>query len=79
MNSQELADLCWGTDTSRREKWFKLYEDPVFVPRYNYEKLTDQRDHAMAKLLRIRDEKLVSVLDFETEPHNIFTAHEMIG
>jgi len=79
MNTQEIADLCWGPNTYRREKWYKLYEDPIFVPRYNYPKLEDQRDHAQAKILRIRDERLVSVLDFENEPHNIFTAHEMVG
>jgi len=25
------------------------------------------------------DEGLVSIFDFETDPHNIFTAHEMLG
>lgn len=41
--------------------------------------LDEQRDIAYARIKRVCDEKIVSIFDFETDPHNIFTAHEMLG
>jgi acyl-CoA oxidase len=37
------------------------------------------RDQAYNRIKRVCDEKLVSIFDFETDPHNIFTAHEMLA
>jgi acyl-CoA oxidase len=34
---------------------------------------------AYARIKRVCDEKIVSIFDFENDPKNIFTAHEMLG
>ena len=35
MDKQEISDMLLGDDPAKRAKWFKLFEDPVWVPRYN--------------------------------------------
>lgn len=35
MNKQEFENLLLGDKPEKREKWFELLKDPVFVPRYN--------------------------------------------
>ena len=37
------------------------------------------RDRAYAQIKRVFDEKLVSIFDFDKDPKNIFTTHEMIS
>jgi len=60
------------------EKWSKLFEDPVFAKKCNLS-LADQRQQAYDRLKRTCDEGIVSVFDFQNDPKNIFTAHEMLG
>jgi hypothetical protein len=79
MNSQELADLLFGFNTKKRDEWFELLKDPVFIPRYVYPSWHETREHPYRKLKKIADAKIVSVKDFIDSPHNIFAAHEFCG
>ena len=63
-------------DTRRAMR--ELSKDPIFIPRYNVS-LRYQREVALEQLKKIADQGLVSVKDFGTNPHNIFTMHELIG
>ena len=71
--------MLLGVPTQKRDDWFKLLKDPVFIPKYNYESWHETREHPYRKLKAITDSKIVSVKDFIDNPHNIFTAHEFIG
>lgn len=35
MNKQEFADIIFGDASHKRDKWFELLKDPVFVPKWN--------------------------------------------
>jgi acyl-CoA oxidase len=59
-------------------KWKKIFEDPVFHRKFNLT-LDQQRDLAYARIKRVCDEGVVSIFDFDDDPKNIFTAHEMLG
>jgi hypothetical protein len=62
----------------KREKWFKLFEDPLWTPRYNME-LPAHRELAYKQLALVARSGVVSVKNFFDDPTNIFTAHEMLG
>ena len=79
MDTKELADLLLGVNPKKREEWYTLLKDPVFIPKYNYESWDETREHPYRKMKVITDSKIVSVKDFINDPHNIFTAHEYIG
>merc|ERR1712142_522116 len=50
--------------------------DPVMVPRYAID-LATEREITLARLQRICGKEFLSVLDFWTNPHRIFAAHEL--
>jgi acyl-CoA oxidase len=79
MDSKELADLLFGFDITKRERWNELLKDPVFIPRYNYESWDETREHPYHKLRKVIESRIVSVKDFIDNPHNIFAAHEFLG
>lgn len=79
MDSKELGDALLAISHEKRDKWFALMKDPVFIPRYNYESWEETRDHPERKLRAVIDAKMVSVTDFGTDPHNIYAAHEFLG
>ena len=79
MDSKELADLLFGFDIKKREEWYHLLKDPVFIPKYNYSSWHETREHPYRKLKKIAEAKIVSVRDFVDKPHNIFTSHEFLG
>lgn len=35
MDSREISDLLLGDDPAKRGKWFDLFKDPVWIPKYN--------------------------------------------
>ena len=76
--SQYLKDKLFGDKLEKRAKWDKLLKDPVFAKKYIMT-LDEQRALAYKRIKRVCDEGLVSIFDFETDPRNIFTAHEMLG
>ena len=73
-----LRDLLFGDKIEKRAKWEKLFNDPVFTKKYLVS-LDQQREVAYARIKRVCDEGLVSIFDFQNDPMNIFTAHEMLG
>ncbi|CDW91262.1 acyl-oxidase [Stylonychia lemnae] len=78
MNKQEFADIIFGDKPEKRAKWFELFKDPVFVPKWNVT-LEQTREDAYQMLKKVTDAKIVSVTDFLHDPTNIFTAHEFLG
>lgn len=42
----ELQRLFFHDEPSKRQKWFELFKDPVWVPRYNVP-LAELREQAM--------------------------------
>ena len=78
MNKQELRDLILGDDPAKVQKWFELFKDPVWVPKYNTN-WNDTRDEPFKKLKKVQESGLVSVMNFFDNPKNIFLAHEFIA
>ena len=35
MDRQELSSLFLGDDPKKVQKWFDLFSDPVWIPKYN--------------------------------------------
>jgi len=71
--------LCLFDDKPEKiAKWHKLMEDPIFKHKLNMS-LNEQRELAYSRIKRVCEEKLVSIFDFQNDPKNIFTAHEMLG
>ena len=79
MDTDSLSLKLLGISAEKRDKWFNLLRDPVFTPVYNYANLTDAREHSMRKVRRVWSERLFSVREFDTDPHNIFSSHEFIA
>lgn len=65
-------------ETRRRFKEFMSSNRELFVPRFDIS-LSEERDRAFKRLQAIGQQKLISVLDFENNPLNVFAAHECIG
>ena len=63
---------------STRERLKELGKDPLFDPRYNIQ-LNDQRELALQRLKKVAEAKAVSIRDFQSNPQNIFAAHEVLG
>ena len=61
-----------------REGLKTLFKDNLFVPRYSIP-INEERKLALQRLKKIVDKKLISVMDFESNPNRIFTAHEIVG
>jgi hypothetical protein len=64
MDIKELGDQLLGVDPKKRDQWFKLLEDPVFKPVYNYKSWDETREHPLKKMQAIQKSKIVSVKDF---------------
>ena len=56
----------------------ELLSDPVFDYKFDMP-LSEMRERAMAQIQKVSDAELVSIFDFQNDPKNIFTAHEMLG
>ena len=78
IEKQEIRDLVLGDDPAKVAKWHKLFEDEVWIPRFNVP-LNQQRDDAFKKLSAISKSKLISVKNFFDNPKNIFLAHEFVA
>lgn len=77
-SSEYLRDMLFADDLEKRQKWFDLMEDPIFKPKYLMT-LDEQRDLAYARIKAVADAKLFSIFDFDNDPTNLFTCHEMLG
>lgn len=49
MDKQELSDMVLGDDPAKVSKWFNLFKDPVWIPKYNMT-WEETRDEPMKKL-----------------------------
>jgi acyl-CoA oxidase len=56
---------------ANRDSLRQLFKHPIFIPRYDIS-LKMERELALERLRMITDSKLISVLDFERNPLNIF-------
>lgn len=50
MDTKELGNALLGIPPSKRDEWFKLLKDPVFIPVYNYKTWEETRDHPLRKM-----------------------------
>lgn len=72
---QQLNFLLEPDNLDTRSNFRKLFEDPIFVPRYNIS-LVESRNLALQRLQKIVEKKPFSVFDFESNPMNIFAGTE---
>ena len=79
MDTESLSLKLLGTTVEKRDHWHRTLRDPVFIPVYNYANMDDARQHSMKKIRKVFGERLMSVREFNTNPHNIFTSHEYMG
>jgi len=79
MDTDSLSLQLLDIPVEKRDHWFRVFRDPVFTPVYNYATLDDNRQHSMKKMRKVFAEKLMSVREFETNPHNVFSSHEFVG
>jgi acyl-CoA oxidase len=54
-------------------------EDPIFASKYRFKDLHEDRTIAFQRLKKIADAKLFSIFDFQNDPVNLFTCHEILG
>jgi acyl-CoA oxidase len=78
MSEVEFSNLILGDNPLKKDKWIKFLEDPVWIPEYDLS-LNDHREKAYNRFQKIFQSGLVSVTDFNSDPTNIFTAHEFIA
>ena len=79
MDTANLSLRLLDIPAVKRDSWFKLLQDPVFTPVYNYPSLEDNRQHTYKKLEKVWKAGLASVKEFETNPVNVFSSHEFVG
>lgn len=78
-NTAVLLNALLEPDNREKRQQFKTFlKDPLFVPRFDVS-LRYEREIALERLKRIADAGFISVYDFETNPLNIFAAHEISG
>ena len=77
-NIVKLQKLLEHDNQDTRQQLRELFKDHLFTPRYNVS-LDEERDLALRRLQKICDHQLISVLDFKTNPHRIFSVHEAVG
>src|ERR1700738_1555152 len=70
-----LIDPFCRTTTSKLQS---LFRHPLFTPRHNIS-LDEQRRLALERLQSVCSSSVVSVIDFERNPLNIFAVHEAMG
>ena len=78
VTSNRLGELLFNDKPEKIQKWHALFKDSVFFPKQNLT-LDQQRDIAFKRLKKVADAKLFSIYDFDRDPKNILTAHEMLS
>jgi hypothetical protein len=48
-SNEEFRSIIFGDKMEKVNKWFELFKDPVWVPRYNIS-LNEQREDAFKRL-----------------------------
>ena len=73
-----LTQLLEHDNHAKRQSMKQLMKDPIFIPRFDIS-LRHERELALERLKRVAQAKCISVFDFETNPLNVFAAHEVAG
>ena len=79
MDTDSLSLKLLDIPAAKRDHWLRTLRDPVFIPVYNYASMDDARQHTMKKVRKVFGERLMSVREFNTNPHNVFSSHEFVG
>ena len=78
--SFDVSQMTHFLDHDNHEKRARfrkfVSEEAIFLPKYNIS-LEEERDLALARLKKLCDNDLISVLDFRHNPLWIFAAHEL--
>lgn len=84
MNSSNTNDLksilcneLNSVNRNTRQKMAEILKDNLFIPIYDLS-IRKQKELALERLKKILSHHVVSVRDFQTNPENIFTMHEMV-
>ena len=77
-SSLKLQHILEPDNQATRQKLRELFKDPLFLPKFTLT-LDQQREIALERLRKICEAKVISVFDFERNPLNIFTVHELVG
>ena len=72
----KMTELLDHDNHEMRKQFRQFVSDPVMIPKYNIP-LAEERDLSLKRLQRICDAGFISVLDFRSNPHRIFAAHEL--
>lgn len=72
----KMTELLDHDNLEMRKQFRQFVSDPVMIPKYNIP-LAEERDLSLQRLQRICDAGFISVLDFRSNPHRIFAAHEL--
>ena len=70
--------MMFNDKPEKKGKWRQVLNDPVFDMKFDMP-LDAMRDQAYAQIKKVTDAGIVSIFDFQNDPKNIFTAHEMLG
>ncbi|MCO4761058.1 MAG: acyl-CoA dehydrogenase family protein, partial [Myxococcales bacterium] len=73
-----LQRLLDHDNIDTRDALRELFRGELFTPRFNIS-MAEERELALQRLQAICDNKLISVLDFKTNPQRIFSVHETVG
>ena len=78
MDKNEISALFLGDSLAKRDQWFELFKDKIFVPKYTMD-WDETRDLPFKRLTKVRESGLFKIRDWYTNPKNIFLAHEMLA
>lgn len=73
-----LNQILDTNNSNTRDKLKELLKDPIYTPKYNLT-LPEERELAYQRLKKVCELNVVSVTDFDENPKNIFTVHEILG
>jgi acyl-CoA oxidase len=73
-----LDEKLSTVNNKTRKLLSETFKDKVFTPVYDVS-LRNQKELAFDRLKRVMADKPCSVRDFQTDPENIFTMHEMVN
>lgn len=73
-----LDEKLSSVNNKTRKILSETFKDKVFTPVYDVS-LRNQKELAFDRLKRVMADKPCSVRDFQTDPNNIFTMHEMVN
>lgn len=79
--SQQLADLLFGDNLTKRDKWAQFIRDnkDLMVDQKEFVGLYREREIAYQRIAAVAKAKLFSIYDFKNDPINLFTCHEQLS